>query len=218
MNSLWASHRFGSIVVNRRKGSDHQGCEPEGGFKMRRILSAVGAALALGLVVAMIGPASAAVTFDPETGTGFVGKGDVQMAFGWNNKAIQDNAGGVYFTYGDIETKTQECVAKDPEDTQGQPTWIVVDTRARTRTVGAEVAYDARENSKGKNGPLTGFLLTGFGDALNGGWSQGWEDDPNNGCPAGSHPRGAPTSTFSLGALTAHHGTASHVIWTAPTE
>lgn len=39
--------------------------------------------------------AIAAVTFDPVTGTGFVGKGDVQTAFGWNNQQLQQNADGV---------------------------------------------------------------------------------------------------------------------------
>jgi len=28
----------------------------------------------------------AAVTFDASNGTGFVGKGDVQLAFGWNKQ------------------------------------------------------------------------------------------------------------------------------------
>jgi Spy/CpxP family protein refolding chaperone len=31
----------------------------------------------------------AAVTFNPSTGIGFVGKGDVQNAFGWNNADLQ---------------------------------------------------------------------------------------------------------------------------------
>ncbi len=41
--------------------------------------------------------AFAAVTFDPATGTGFVGKGDVQLIYGWNNKQLQDNAANVQF-------------------------------------------------------------------------------------------------------------------------
>jgi hypothetical protein len=32
------------------------------------------------------------VTFNETNGTGFVGKGDVQVAFGWNNKQLQTNA------------------------------------------------------------------------------------------------------------------------------
>ena len=44
------------------------------------------------------GVASAAVTFDSDTGVGFVGKGDVQLAFGWNNTQLQKNAPGVAFS------------------------------------------------------------------------------------------------------------------------
>jgi hypothetical protein len=40
----------------------------------------------------------AAVTIDLLTGEGFVGKGDVQLAFNWNNKQLQDNADGVSFS------------------------------------------------------------------------------------------------------------------------
>src|SRR5918996_4693526 len=50
-------------------------------------LTAIVAAFAIGMTAAF-----ALVTFDPSTGTGFVGKGDVQTAFGWNNKQLQNNA------------------------------------------------------------------------------------------------------------------------------
>ena len=49
--------------------------------------------------MALATTAQAAVTFDPETGTGFVGKGDVQVAFGWNNAQFQANATGLSFAY-----------------------------------------------------------------------------------------------------------------------
>jgi hypothetical protein len=41
------------------------------------------------LCLATAGAAFAAITFNPDDGTGFVGKGDVQEAFGWNNHALQ---------------------------------------------------------------------------------------------------------------------------------
>jgi len=48
----------------------------------------------------MLAPAaSAGVTFNETNGTGFVGKGDVQVAFGWNNKQLQTNATGVSFSF-----------------------------------------------------------------------------------------------------------------------
>ena len=62
---------------------------------MRKTIITAGAASALALAVA--GPASASVAVD-NGGYGFVGKGDVQSAFGWANKQLQDNATGVKFT------------------------------------------------------------------------------------------------------------------------
>lgn len=50
--------------------------------------------------------ANAAVQFDPVSGTGFVGKGDVQTFFGWNNQQLQKNADKVQAT-GQITTVTE---------------------------------------------------------------------------------------------------------------
>ena len=47
--------------------------------------------------VLVAGLAYAAVTFDPTTGQGFVGKGDVQYTFDWNNAQLQANADDVGF-------------------------------------------------------------------------------------------------------------------------
>jgi hypothetical protein len=50
-------------------------------------------------MLALSGSASASVSFDPTTGTGFVGKADVKKAFGWSNTELQDNASQVFFEY-----------------------------------------------------------------------------------------------------------------------
>lgn len=55
-------------------------------------IAATAAALAFGATAA-----SAAVSVDPATGNGFIGKGDVQLAYGWNNATLQNNAAGVDF-------------------------------------------------------------------------------------------------------------------------
>ena len=115
-----------------------------------------------GLTAALIGalllvlPAAASVTFDPATGTGFVGKGDVQSAFGWNNPQLQANAGAVAFRYVVTGTLTQTC-----EREAGHSQVI---TRAFTRTldVQASVSSRGRNISSGLNGPNTGFGLSGF--------------------------------------------------------
>ncbi len=66
--------------------------------------------LAAVAATAMISSAAfAAVTFDSSTGVGFVGKGDVQVPFGWNNKTLQNNATGVTFEYRSTDTYEAEC-------------------------------------------------------------------------------------------------------------
>ncbi|MFF4143540.1 hypothetical protein ACFY0A_19465 [Streptomyces sp. NPDC001698] len=57
------------------------------------------AAIALGTT-----PASASVNFDPATGAGFIGKGDVQSALGYNNAALQKA----------VDSKSLAFTAKQP--------------------------------------------------------------------------------------------------------
>ena len=54
--------------------------------------------LALAGLIASSAVALAAIEWSPESG-GFVGKGDVQTAFGWNNATMQANAADITFTY-----------------------------------------------------------------------------------------------------------------------
>jgi hypothetical protein len=112
----------------------------------------------LGLALAAVcAVAAAAVTFDPERGTGFVGKGDVQLAYGWNNAQLQANAAGVTFTYGHTETYTAVCSWITGEGTRGEQPHNV--PHGRTVAVNATIAYDARTMRQ-----ITGFNLKGFGD------------------------------------------------------
>jgi hypothetical protein len=95
---------------------------------------------------------SAAVTFDAETGTGFVGKGDVQLAFGWNNKALQDNANSVQFQAESVVVTEVSwiCTNSNNQNTQ---------ERERTTTISIQgvVSAAARERNQ-----VTGFTLTGY--------------------------------------------------------
>jgi hypothetical protein len=106
--------------------------------------------------------AFAAVTFDPATGTGFVGKGDVQTVFGWNNKALQDNADYVDFRYNSVTEASWQCSRPHPSQ-EGEE---IVQNRNRTTSVQGVLTTVARDNSRGKDGPVTGFYLNG------------WEGDP----------------------------------------
>lgn len=113
------------------------------------------AALAL---MAAAGIASATVTFNPETGTGFAGKGDIQLAFGWNNAQLQARAAGVTFTFVAAEIYTAICTWTTGEGTRGERTHNV--GHSATVGVAGTVAYDARVRNQ-----ITGFNLTGYSGA-----------------------------------------------------
>jgi hypothetical protein len=109
------------------------------------------AAAALALVSSA---ALATVTFDSSTGTGFVGKGDVQIAFGWNNKAAQDNAKAVAFS---LETDDMYDVTCEWDTTTGHGLIHHGVTNHKHQGVNASVAYDARMKNQ-----YTGYTLSGF--------------------------------------------------------
>jgi hypothetical protein len=130
------------------------------------------------LVIGLMGTALGAVTFDPATGTGFVGKGDVQLVYGWNNKQLQDNADKVDFQVSAVSETTWTC--SRPAPTPNDPDREIVQERSQTTTTQGIVTSVARENSKGKLGPVTGFILDGYE-----GEPTVTSDGPNVGsCPA----------------------------------
>ncbi|HMB92682.1 MAG TPA: hypothetical protein VKP65_17655, partial [Rhodothermales bacterium] len=101
-------------------------------------------ALAFVTLVAMAtAPAMMTVTFDPLLGTGFAGKGDVQLALGYNNKQLQDNAGSLVFTASSVSETTWECYNSNNEKIQ---------ERLRTMTTQGVVSGVARERNQ-----ITGF-------------------------------------------------------------
>src|ERR1051326_5804630 len=116
---------------------------------MKRVLM-VGSALALVATAAL-----ALTTFDPGTGLGFAGKGDVQLALGGlNNAQIQAQASGLTFTYAADDLVEWDCV-KDITTHSGVV--HVTAHRHNSTTVSADVAYDARTRRQ-----VTGFNLDGF--------------------------------------------------------
>jgi hypothetical protein len=100
--------------------------------------------------------ASATVTFDPSTGTGFVGKGDVQTAFGWNNQIAQAQANNVSFEYD--ATKTYDVTIEFDTGGVHNTTHHTV-TQSKDTMVSASVAYSARQSPN----QYTGWNLTGLG-------------------------------------------------------
>ncbi|MDP8932475.1 MAG: hypothetical protein M3O70_28985 [Actinomycetota bacterium] len=120
---------------------------------MKKMLRALTFVLALAILA---GTALATVTFNPATGEGFVGKGDVQYTFGWNNKQLQDNLKDVKFTYVATETKVTEqsweCTNTKNEKIQERER-----TTTETKSVNGVVSAVARERNQ-----ITGVNLTGY--------------------------------------------------------
>jgi hypothetical protein len=117
----------------------------------------IGASVLAAALVFSASAAQGAVTMNSD-GVGFVGKGDVQMAFGWNDRALQANAGGVTFNYVLAESFAITCSWTTGEGTKGEKTHHV--DRTTTASVIGTLAYDTRKN---KNKDVTGFILDGFG-------------------------------------------------------
>jgi hypothetical protein len=139
-----------------------------------------------------------AVTFDPATGTGFVGKGDVQTAFNWNNSQLQKNAGGVAFTYNAVDKYTITCEWTTGEGTRGEQTHDV--DHKKTTSVNSEVLYDARTRNQ-----INGFVLKGYGSTLTGGSAP----EVGGACPGNPGTGAVITAvTFlqSTGGLYVNHG------------
>jgi hypothetical protein len=134
---------------------------------MRKLYLAMGLALVAMLVAA--GAVFAAVTFDPATGKGFVGKGDVQLAFGWNNQQLQQNASQVTFSSTTVSERSWICDRDVGPQTQ---------ERARTTTTEALLSKIARERNQ-----ITGFILQG--PDPNSTPTESTEGPPLGSCPTG---------------------------------
>lgn len=112
-------------------------------------ISTVLAAAAAGTIL-LAGTSFAAVDFDPATGMGSVGKGDVQIAFGLNNAQFQQQAGNVKFLSKTVTVTEVVC-----ESTAGRKTTRKEkEERTNTKSV---IAYDLRQKKQ-----IVGYTLTGL--------------------------------------------------------
>jgi hypothetical protein len=110
-------------------------------------------ALSSMLMLLLAGTANAAVTMTSwSNGTGFVGKGDVQTAYGWNNKRMQAESPSLGFFTTEINEFTGKC----------GPTFFRV-TVERTTILASSVIYETRQGGKAGSGQVNGFNLTGEG-------------------------------------------------------
>ncbi len=154
------------------------------------------ALVGIGLVAST---AFAAVDFDPATGTGFVGKGDIQELYGWNNKQLNQNADDVKFRVVS-ETVTEvswECTNDNNDKVQ--------ERERTTTTESTKVAsHIERDNKK----QITGFILDGYGATQS---SDSTTDGPAvNSCPSGpwslTSPAGDPEVVSSTGEVQVSKG------------
>ncbi|HEY4556119.1 MAG TPA: hypothetical protein VIG68_06765 [Lysobacter sp.] len=120
------------------------------------------ASIAAAAALLVSASAFAAVTFDPATGTGFVGKGDVQLAFGWNNATLQRNAGKVTFTYATEATYAVTCEWNTyTNGNKNREAKTVPHKVTEGLSVASRANFDSSARSN-KQGDVTGFQLLGF--------------------------------------------------------
>lgn len=109
----------------------------------------------IGVVAALtIGGAAAATVTVNGDGTGLVGKGDVQSAFGWNNAQFQRNAAAITFTLANELDEVQRCWQWQNGEIVGA--WF------RYRTFDEDQLYTYRVEKKHQ---ISGFVLTGIDDS-----------------------------------------------------
>jgi hypothetical protein len=146
---------------------------------MKKIITA---ALAAGMLLGSAASASALAEGD------FIGKGEVQQSFGWNNKQLQDDADKVLV----VATTTTEWTCSKEVELGNGGTNEIVQQRSTTTTVSATTETRLRNQ-------VTGFYV---GEVL-----RSSTDGPAVGtCPAdqsgfvydGNAETGDSTLTFSL--------------------
>jgi hypothetical protein len=161
-------------------------------MKKMKTIGALGA-------ITLASVAYAAVTFDPLTGMGFVGKGDVQLALGYNNAQLQDNAGSLVF---EMETTVVTEVSWECTNDRNEK----IQVRQQTTTVETQAVLSSISRVKNQ---ITGFFLTGFFGTPT--QTSETEGPPLNSCPsaAGSWsltlPAGDPVEVFRSTVLTVNN-------------
>jgi hypothetical protein len=126
------------------------------------------ALLALASLV-MAASAVASITFDPNSGTGFVGKGDVQSTCGWNNAGLQSHASGVGFSYQVHEVWAVTCEHETAKKT-------ITQGFDRQRNINSSIAMSARSHNQVDGFNLNGYSSNGGNPAVS---CPGDPGDPN---------------------------------------
>jgi hypothetical protein len=115
---------------------------------MRPVVSLL---LTLSVLLSTVSGAAAAVTFDPATGTGSVGKADLQAAFGWTEKTFQANARKLTFHAVHHVAWTWQC------QIDGEAVTLLADEESSRSVSASAITTGVR---KGRT--IIGFELTGY--------------------------------------------------------
>jgi hypothetical protein len=148
--------------------------------------------------------AYAIVTFDGATGFGFVGKGDLQTLYVWNNKALQDNAVAVSFRYNATvsEEVSWECTNENNERVQPRSRKKKSETHGLLSSVARVKNQVTGWNLNGWNGPSPESTPIPLDENEAG--------PPLNSCPSGpwslTTPAGEWVVTSSTGGLQVNNG------------
>lgn len=100
---------------------------------------------------------SAVVWTDISAGTAFVGKGDVQLALGYNNKQMQSAEANLFFHFTDEASYALTCVREEWTGGKEPKLHTNVQNKTRTRQLSSALSYDSRKANQ-----VTGFWLTGW--------------------------------------------------------
>jgi hypothetical protein len=173
---------------------------------MRNILKIVAA---LAAMVMIAGPASAVVTFDPATGTGFVGKGDVQSAFNLNNAKLQAGVDANKFAFSYQQAAAQTGSQTAAQSATQSATQNVTRVLSCDVTVGGDKRPVRFENDGYRIGTATGTATGSRSGArsgtLSGSLSATIAADPRKtGQWTGWNIRSAGTPTFTSSGITVY--------------
>jgi hypothetical protein len=119
-----------------------------------RLVLPIGALVASLLIASVL----ATVSYDPYTGLGFVGKGDVQIAFSWSNAQLQSYADNNLISFLFLLQGTNTIVCRKNRPNNLPP--LQKRLSDVTYSVTAAVAYEARRKPNGLL-QVTGLLLKG---------------------------------------------------------
>jgi hypothetical protein len=123
--------------------------------------------------------------FNPATGTGFLGKGDVQSAFGWDNAEAQANIPNISAFFTELTQHVEQACYTEGANQ------VFVTNRVGTRTSAPiGLNWEPRIHQQ-----IDGIYFLGYTSDPD----EALEDSeidwvgPNNGCPPHTHPKFAPT-------------------------